>query len=152
LLGRQVFLAGMPSGVTPSQGQGLRRLTFGQTTFRPTVNNGRILWYSLSGSTASTVSIMLADLQNEAQPIIREIVADADVLFTGPPALDEHGNVAYVKKVSGRHQLFLYDGTTQTHVQLSDNPTIPGSPTIGLGTDRRSTGWPRVANRCSDKV
>ncbi|MCH7920548.1 MAG: hypothetical protein IIC50_21525 [Planctomycetes bacterium] len=29
--------------------QGLNQLTSGQSTFRPVVNNGRVLWYSIRG-------------------------------------------------------------------------------------------------------
>lgn len=119
------------------QSQDLNRLTTGEYTFRPMVDNGRILWYSSFGP---TVSVVLYD-----GSATRTIVTDADVVFTGPPDLDEHGNVVYIKKEGDKHQVFLYDGTT--HLQLSDNPDIPGSPSIGLGTDQRITGWPRVANK-----
>ena len=117
--------------------QGLNQLTSGQSTFRPVVNNGRVLWYSIRGP---VVSVML----DEGSGAPLTITADPDLLFTGPPDLDEFGNVVYVEKRDGAHQVVLArDGT---HLRLTDNPTIPGSPSIGLGTDKGVTGWPRISN------
>ncbi|MBI4468971.1 MAG: hypothetical protein HY650_06595, partial [Acidobacteria bacterium] len=146
LVGNQVSLGAMP-GAAQLCMAGLKQLTVGQTTSRPVVKNRRILWYFGMGTTPSlpTVAVMVADLRTGDPPKATEIVRDAEVLFTGPPDLDEHGNVTYVKRVAGRHQVFLYDGIS--HLQLTENPALSGSPTIGLGTDKVSPGWPRVASK-----
>ncbi|MBI4468570.1 MAG: hypothetical protein HY650_04520 [Acidobacteria bacterium] len=144
------FVTGSPVSIADpaygfTQSEGVNQLTFGQTASRPVVKNGRIAWYVGTGTTTPTVGVMLADLRGGGPPSIVEIVRDAEAVFTGPPDLDEHGNVVYVKRVSGRHQVFLFDGSS--HLQLTENPAIPGSPVIGLGTDKVSPGWPRVANQ-----
>ncbi|NQV35898.1 MAG: hypothetical protein HQ515_24620, partial [Phycisphaeraceae bacterium] len=128
-------LAGLDPSVALAQE--LNQLTSGQSTFRPVVSGGHVLWY---GGPGPLVSVTLKDSSGSQETI----TANADVLFTGPPDLDEHGNVVYIEKVNGVHQIYL--ARADTRLRLTDNADIPGSPTLGLGTDKGITGWPRVAN------
>lgn len=128
-----------------AQSQGIEQLTTGgQVTSKPIVNNGRILYHTRAGF--RTVSIELANVRNESGPTFLRVANDIELVFTGSPDLDEHGNVAYVAKVGDRHQVFLHDARTGASLQLTDNSELLDSPQIGLGTVDVGTGFPRVAN------
>lgn len=124
----------------PGFAQSLTSITNGKMTFRPVVKNNRVLWFDTKLSNQGTDQINLSLFENGKN---KEITTEASALFTGWPDLDALGNITYMKKMGGRHEVFLYDGKKE--IKITNNASVKNSIIdMGLGSDKVICGYPRI--------
>lgn len=128
----------------PSFGQ-YKDITSGKHVYRPVVKNGRVLYFIGSTKATPTNPCNALYLYEDATGSTTLITDESAHLFTGWPDMDNSGNVAYTKLVGSNHEVFLYDG--HSHLQITNNPNIPGSPAIGKGDDEKRCGYVAIGQK-----
>ncbi|MGE3467057.1 MAG: hypothetical protein AB7J13_09000, partial [Pyrinomonadaceae bacterium] len=141
-LSRVLLVLALFVAADPALGQETTNVTAGKYSYRPVVKNGRILWFESlpENKTIDRVSLSLYDDGKS-----KLISNDVSVLFPGWPDLDDQGNVAYMKNMGTRHDVFMFDGYTFEHTQITNNPAIKNSSIdMGLGSAKVYTGYVRI--------